>query len=145
LFNFFRHYKSPPFHFLIRIHLISLSYHISVVLPSHFSFMEQMLMLIRCEFNRKSKCRTWNRKRLNLTLQMEHMWNFNGIRISFASNNIEGRMLVQDDVRVGEKFKMAAGTGSRYEITYISACIYMIATKFQRLNLCFWCQATRMD
>jgi len=48
LFNFFRHYKSP-FHILIRIHLISLSYHILVVLPSHFSFMEQMLtlMLIR--------------------------------------------------------------------------------------------------
>jgi len=44
LFNFFRHYKSPPFHFLIRIHLISLSYHISVVLTSHFSFMEHMLM-----------------------------------------------------------------------------------------------------
>jgi len=46
LFNFFRHYKSPPFHFLIRIHHISLSYHISAVLPSHFSFMEQMLMLM---------------------------------------------------------------------------------------------------
>jgi len=44
LFNFFRHYKSPPFHFLIRIYLISLSYHISVVLPSHFSFMEHMLI-----------------------------------------------------------------------------------------------------
>jgi len=26
LFNFFRHYKSPPFHIVIRIHLISLSY-----------------------------------------------------------------------------------------------------------------------
>jgi len=37
VFNFFRHYKSPPFHFLIRIRLISLSYHISVVLPSQFN------------------------------------------------------------------------------------------------------------
>jgi len=38
----------------------------------------------------------------------EYMWNFNGIRISFASKNIAGRMLVQDDVRVGDKLKMAA-------------------------------------
>jgi len=28
MFNFFRHYKSPPFHTVICIHLISLSYHI---------------------------------------------------------------------------------------------------------------------
>jgi len=48
LFNFFRHYECPPFHSVIRIHLISLSYHISVVLQSHFSFMEQMLMLCYC-------------------------------------------------------------------------------------------------
>jgi len=34
--------------------------------------------------------------------------NFNGICISFASNNIVGRMLVQDDVRVCGKLKMAA-------------------------------------
>jgi len=45
LCNFFRHYKSPSFHSVIRIHLISLSYHILVILPSHFSYMEQMLML----------------------------------------------------------------------------------------------------
>jgi len=45
LFNIFRHYKSPPFHTVIRIHLISLSYHI-LVLPSHFISMEQMLMLM---------------------------------------------------------------------------------------------------
>jgi len=43
----------------------------------------------------------------NLTLEMEYMWNFNGIRIFSASNNIVGRILVQDDVRVGGKFKMA--------------------------------------
>jgi len=42
----FRHYKSPPFHSVIRIHLISLSHHILVILPSHFSSMEQMLMFI---------------------------------------------------------------------------------------------------
>jgi len=46
LFNFFRHYKSHPFHTVIRIHLILLSYHILVILPSHFSSMEQMLMLL---------------------------------------------------------------------------------------------------
>jgi len=46
LFNFFRHYKSPPFHTVIRIHLISLSYHNLVMLPSHFSSMEQMLTLM---------------------------------------------------------------------------------------------------
>jgi len=46
LFNFFRHNKSPPFHTVIRIHLISLSYHILVILTSHFSSMEQMLMLM---------------------------------------------------------------------------------------------------
>jgi len=40
------HYKSPPFHTVIRIQLISLSYHILVYLPSHFSSMEQMLMLL---------------------------------------------------------------------------------------------------
>jgi len=45
VFNFFRPYKSPPFHTVIRIHLISLSYHILVILPSHFSSMKQMLML----------------------------------------------------------------------------------------------------
>jgi len=45
-FNYFRHYKSPSFHTVIRIHLISLSYHILVILPSHFSSVEQMLMLI---------------------------------------------------------------------------------------------------
>jgi len=46
LFNSFRHYKSPPFHTVIRIHLISLSYYILVFLPSHFIFMEQMLMIM---------------------------------------------------------------------------------------------------
>jgi len=45
-FNSFRHYKSPPFHTVIRIHLTSLSYHILVIFPSHFSSMEQMLMLM---------------------------------------------------------------------------------------------------
>jgi len=30
--------KSPPFHTVIRIHLISLSYHILVILSSYFSF-----------------------------------------------------------------------------------------------------------
>jgi len=30
----------------VRIHLISLSYHILVILPSHFSSMEQILMLM---------------------------------------------------------------------------------------------------
>jgi len=36
------------------------------------------------------------------------MCNFNGILLSFASNNIVALMLVQDDVRVGGKLKMAA-------------------------------------
>jgi len=45
-FNFFRHYKCPPFHTVIRIHLFSLSYHILVILPSHFRSVEQMLMLM---------------------------------------------------------------------------------------------------
>jgi len=45
LFNFFRH-LSPLFHTVIRMHLISLSYHILVFLPSHLSSMEQMLMLM---------------------------------------------------------------------------------------------------
>jgi len=40
----FRHYKSPPFHTVICIHLISLSCHILVILPSHFSSMEHMIM-----------------------------------------------------------------------------------------------------
>jgi len=44
LFNFFRQYKSPPFHTVIRIHLILFSFHILVILPSHFSSMEHMLM-----------------------------------------------------------------------------------------------------
>jgi len=57
-----------------------------------------VLCTIRCEFNRKSKWRAWNQKHLNLSLQMDFMWNFNGIRISFASNNIVERMLIQDDV-----------------------------------------------
>jgi len=41
----FWHYKYPPFHTVIRIHFISLLYHILFFLPSHFSSMEQMLML----------------------------------------------------------------------------------------------------
>jgi len=49
------------------------------------------LCTIRCEFNRKIKWRKGNRKHFNLTLEIEYMWNFNGIRISFASNNIVGR------------------------------------------------------
>jgi len=62
LFNFFRHYKSPPFHSVIRIHFISLSYHILVILPSHFSSMEQMFMLMLCRIINvgvifHSKCR----------------------------------------------------------------------------------------
>jgi len=44
--NFFWYCKSPPFHIVIRIHIISLSYHILVILPSHFSSVEQMLMLM---------------------------------------------------------------------------------------------------
>jgi len=82
------------------------------------------LCTIRCVFNRKSKWWTWNRKHLNLTLQMDIMWNFNGNRISSASNNIVGRMLVQNDVTVGEQFNMEPGTGRRYEIKYISACTH---------------------
>jgi len=39
---------------------------------------------------------------------MEYMWNFYDIRISFASNNIVGRLLEQDDVTVGGQLKMAA-------------------------------------
>jgi len=39
------------------------------------------LCTIRCEINPKSKWRTWYRKHLNLTLQMEYLWNFNGIRM----------------------------------------------------------------
>jgi len=67
------------------------------------------LCTIRSEFNRRtsSKWRTWNWIHLNLTLQMEWMWNVNVIRISLACNTV-GRMLVQDDVRLGEKLKMAA-------------------------------------
>jgi len=34
----FRHYKSPPFHTVIRIHLISLSFHILVVVVISFYF-----------------------------------------------------------------------------------------------------------
>jgi len=45
-FNLFGHYKSPPFHSVICIHLISLSYHIVVILPTHFSSIDQMLMLM---------------------------------------------------------------------------------------------------
>jgi len=44
-FNFFKHYKTPPFHTVIRIHLISLSNRILVILPSPFISAEQMLML----------------------------------------------------------------------------------------------------
>jgi len=45
LFNIIRHYKSPQFHTVIRIHLISLSLHI-LISPSHFISMGKMLMLI---------------------------------------------------------------------------------------------------
>jgi len=82
------------------------------------------LCTIRCECNRKSKWRVWNWKNLNLSLQMEFMWNFNGIRISFASNRIVGWMLTQEDVRVGENKRWRRGTGSRYEITYIPVCTH---------------------
>jgi len=42
----FWHNNCPPFHTIIRIHLITLSYHILVILPSHFSSTERMLMLM---------------------------------------------------------------------------------------------------
>jgi len=42
--SIFRH-KSSQFHTVIRIHFISLSYHILVVLPSYFISMEHMLIL----------------------------------------------------------------------------------------------------
>jgi len=44
----YRHYKSTPFHTVN--HLISLSYHILVMLPSHICSMEQMLMLMLIVF-----------------------------------------------------------------------------------------------
>jgi len=48
LLNICWHYKSPPFHRVIRIHLILLTrYHlIFLLLPSHFIFVEQMLMFM---------------------------------------------------------------------------------------------------
>jgi len=75
-------------------------------------------------------------KHLNLTLQMK-LWNFNEIRISFKSNNVVRRMLVQDDARCW------SGTGRRYEIW--SQLVHMIATKFQLRYRCFRCQTTRLD
>jgi len=39
-------FKVTSRHTVIRIHLISLSIHILVILPSHFRSMEQMLMLM---------------------------------------------------------------------------------------------------
>jgi len=62
------------------------------------------LCTIRSEFNQKSIWWTWNRKHLNLTLQMEYMWNFNGIHISFASNNI-GRRVRNQRWQHGSKSK----------------------------------------
>ena len=41
--------------------------------------------------------------------------------------------------------KMTAITGSRNDITYISASMYRIATKFQRLYPCFRGRVTRLD
>jgi len=62
MFNFFRLYKSPPFHTVIRIHysthLVILSYF--SFLPSQFSSMEQMLMLnvlgLRLHVHRYAGC-----------------------------------------------------------------------------------------
>jgi len=50
LFNFLRHHKSSPFHTVIRIHLvfISLSYHILVILPSHFSSWSKCWCYCQC-------------------------------------------------------------------------------------------------
>jgi len=48
------HYRSLPFHTVIRIHLISLSSRI-LVLPSHFISLEQMLMLMLQSKNKKLK------------------------------------------------------------------------------------------
>jgi len=47
----FRHYESPPFHTVIRIHLISLSRNILIFVPSHLIYIEQMLMsmLSKCD------------------------------------------------------------------------------------------------
>jgi len=72
-----------------------------------------------------------NRKHLNLTLLMEYMRNFNGIRIYIASNSIVGRLLDQDDVRVSEKSKMAAWSRKKiWNNVYLS--LHTIATIFQR-------------
>jgi len=44
LFNFLRHYKSPPFHIVTRIHLVIISYFSFLAIS--FSFMEQMFILM---------------------------------------------------------------------------------------------------
>jgi len=60
------------FHTIIRILLISLSYYILVILPSHLSSMEQMLMLVLY-------CYTWNSYRylnLGVEIQIVSFWMF---------------------------------------------------------------------
>jgi len=63
--NFFRHYKSPLFHTVIRILLISLSFHILVILPSYFSSMEQMLI---CELMFVLNYLIWTNVNVNVNL-----------------------------------------------------------------------------
>jgi len=89
LFNFFRHYKSPPFHSVIRIHLISLSYHILVILPSHFSSMEQMLMLLLSRFLTGKIC-------LYVVLfnfWLFSMWSFNDLYSSLEHIKVHNSLL----------------------------------------------------
>jgi len=65
----FRHYKSPPFHSVIRIHPISLLYHILVILSSHFSSMEQMLMLYSQHCGAIKKLLTYD-----ADISIKHVW-----------------------------------------------------------------------
>jgi len=68
-FNFLGIINLLRFHTVIRIYLISLSYHILVILPSHFSSMEQMSMLMlmnTCEMKRRSHTGQWTREQTSI-------------------------------------------------------------------------------
>jgi len=90
------------------------------------------------------KC-MWNNIYLSLYTLWQH--NFNGFTyvINVKQHKTDLNIAVcrgEWDIKDGG---LEVGAGSWHEMTYISACIQMIATQFQRLYLCFRCQATRLD
>jgi len=75
-------------------------------------------------FNRKSKWRTWNRMNSCLKLIIEYLWNLNGILIFVGRTTGWEECSYNPTSGWVRNLRWQPATGSRYLMTYISACIH---------------------